>query len=139
MAKISDPTKLTTETLVAQCLTLKAEIAGREGELKLFSAALIARGPGKHSDAEGNAISVVAAAEPGTKLLNLDEETAAQVREICGLNFKELYTKEITYVPASGFMDRAEVLLGKKDKAALISLVVEETRPKAAYLIYPKK
>lgn len=139
MPKISDPTKLTTETLVAQALALKAQIAERDAELKLLAAALIARGEGKHSDADGNTITVVAASEPGEKYLHLDEEKAVEVREICGTNFKSLFTKEVTYKPESGFADRADALLSHREKARLFALVVEETPGKKAYLIYPRK
>lgn len=139
MPKISDPTKLPTETIVAQALALKAQIAEREAELKSLTAAIIARGPGKHSDADGNAITVVEASDPGTKLLHLDEETAAKAREICGVNFKDLYKKEVSYIPQTGFLDRAEVLLGRKGKAALEAIATEATKGKAAYVLFPKK
>ena len=139
MPKISDPTKLPTEILVAHALALKAQIAERDAELKLLAAALIERGEGKHSDADGNTITVVAATEPGTKLCTLDETQAATARELCGADFSKLFAKELCYVPQTGFLDRMEVLIKGKARAALLGLATEETRGKSAYLIYPKK
>lgn len=139
MPKINDPTKLTTETLVAKAIQLKALLAEGEAELKEFAAAIIARGEGKHSDAEGNVITVIAATEPGVKLRSINDEEAAQAREICGADFTKLFTKEVSYVPQPGFSDRVEVLLKGKARTALAELVEETTRGKSAYLIYPRK
>jgi hypothetical protein len=132
-----------THSLVDAAFILRKEIAQAQLNLKEVEAALIERGPGKHSgNVDGHIVTVVAAVEghPGKLTYQLGPEAHETAKELAGAAFGQLFDRTVIYTPCEGFENVTPKLLTPARARDLLALCAKEGKPYAgskAYVKYP--
>lgn len=134
-------TTLTTPQLVHTAYILREQRVQLDAQLAEVEAALIARGPGKHSgDNPDQVVTIVAAipGHPGKVGYVLDDKDAekakaleAKARDIAGDEFAALFDRKVSYTPCTGFDAVAPKLLTPAKARDLLALCAREGKPYA--------
>ena len=122
---------LPTDTLVHIAFVLQEERAKLDVQIAEVEAALIAKGAGKHSSADGRTVTVIAVVPGNAGKLSyaLADDKLDAARELADAEFGNLFDRQVSYTPCEGFENVAPKLLTPAKARDLIALCAVQGKP----------